>query len=161
MAESTTTSSLINIYSLPKRKSKREQNRLQHYERILKKCHHRIKYTADTSSSGDRYTFFQIPAFIPGMPMYDIASCIDYIINKLNMNGFKVLSLGTHLLFISWQHIQFSQEREKQMERKIAELSGNLTDLPVLCDAPPPQGPVRNTFRPVYETPSTEKYLML
>ena len=100
LTEPSSMSDFINIYSLPKKKTSRERNRLYIYERILRKCHHRIKYTAEHSSSGDMYTFFEIPTIVPGMPIYDILSCTDFLIHKLSSNGFKVLNLGTNLLFI-------------------------------------------------------------
>lgn len=165
-------SGFINIYSLPKKKTARERNRLHIYERILRKCHHRIKYTAEHSSSGDMYTFFEIPAIIPGMPIYDILSCTDFLIHKLSSNGFKVLNLGTNLLFISWQHIEFDPNKEQQMEDRLM----GIKDIPVrepslgtrqLTDSSQtesfqfdiPAKPME--FKPVHETPSTEKFLLI
>ena len=43
--------------------------RMEIYDDVLKKCHHRIKYN---SSLERTYCFFQIPEFIIGVPLYDI-----------------------------------------------------------------------------------------
>ena len=39
-----------------------------------------------------------------GVPRFDQALCIDYIIEKLQANGFKIRYTHPNLLFISWQH---------------------------------------------------------
>ena len=39
-----------------------------------------------------------------GVPKYDQATCIAYVIDKLQTNGFKVRYTHPNLLLISWQH---------------------------------------------------------
>ena len=39
-----------------------------------------------------------------GVPKFDSASCIAYIIDKLQINGFNVRYTHPNLLFISWSH---------------------------------------------------------
>ena len=169
-------SSLINIYSLPKKKTIKEDNRLKIYETVLRQCHHRIK---TTSNNYEEYTFFTIPNVIPGMPIFDTLSCCDYIMRALSDNGFKILNLGANFIFITWAHINFSAEKERRMEERILklqelrELDSNNTNCigygqeqeqyPKLIDNEIDnryRDNKNNKFRPIYDTPSTEKYLM-
>lgn len=149
---------LINIYSLPKQKTKREEARIKVYNKVLKMCHKRIQ-TVSRASHGEPYTFYEIPSIIFGMPIFDSDSCCDYIMKKLSINGFKVMYMNARLIFISWKHIQFDPEREKLMEEKIREM-----DFPKLLKDPSPvrEEPSKNNndFRPIYDTPSTEKFLL-
>ena len=39
-----------------------------------------------------------------GVPKYDSDSCIAYVIDKLQENGFKIRYTHPNMLFISWQH---------------------------------------------------------
>ena len=39
-----------------------------------------------------------------GVPKYDQAACIAYIIDKLKNNGFHIRYIHPNLLFISWAH---------------------------------------------------------
>lgn len=162
-------SSLINIYSLPKRKTLKEDNRLKIYERVLKMCHHRIN---TASNNSEDYTFFTIPSVIMGMPRFDTISCGDYIMNKLSANGFKILNMGENFIFITWAHIHFNKEKERKMEEHIQELEyyknneGIDTPMyPKLDDSSQSQYSnnktrSNNNFKPIYDTPSTEKYLL-
>ena len=176
-------SSLINIYSLPKKKTLKEDNRIKIYEKVLKMCHNRIKMASNKTQSED-YTFFTIPNMIMGMPRFDTVSCCDYIMNKLAANGFKILNLGPNLIFITWSHVKFDPEKERNMEKRIEELEQEQNMLasgatpsryPTLSDVEAydnlsshasnysenhrSQARVNN-FRPVYDTPNTEKYLL-
>ena len=149
---------LINIYSLPKQKTKREESRLKVYNRVLKMCHHRIE-TVSKAAHGEPYTFFQIPTIVFGMPKFDSDSCCDYVMKKLSINGFKVMYMNANLIFISWLHVKFDPERERVMGEKIKEI-----DFPKLLQNSEKKPGVSEKkpgdFRPIYDTPSTEKFLL-
>ena len=68
--------SLINIYSLPKKRSKREEKRIEIYENVLKMCHKKIKLNSEIEN-GETYLFYTIPSIILGFPIFDQYSCCD------------------------------------------------------------------------------------
>ena len=107
--------------------------------------------------------FFTIPKMIVGMPSYDMVSCADYLVNNLAMNGFKVVQCSPEQLFISWGHIKFDATKETALENKIQELrdieKGTYHPL-ITGQLQTIQDEPQENFRPVYDTPSTEKYLM-
>ena len=73
--------------------------RMEIYDDVLKKCHHRIKYN---SSLERTYCFFQIPEFIIGIPLYNVKDLRNYIINSLRRNGFHIVYIDPNWLYISW-----------------------------------------------------------
>jgi hypothetical protein len=45
-----------------------------------------------------------VPETIIGVPRYDQAACVAYLIDKLQQNGFNVRYIHPNTLFISWMH---------------------------------------------------------
>ena len=78
-------------------------NRLKIYDKILFRVHKKIKVTA-RQQYNDPWCFYVVPEFVIGIPKYDTALCISYIIECLNENGFNVKYTHPNLLFISWKH---------------------------------------------------------
>lgn len=106
----------INIDDLYERKNQINDIKLKHFNKILNRAHTKIKQTSRLRSS-DQFVFFLVPEFLIGVPTYDTASCIAYIMNKLQENGFYIKYTHPNLLFISWQHyidkrqrLQFKQQ---------------------------------------------------
>jgi hypothetical protein len=50
------------------------------------------------------FCWFVVPEIIIGVPKYDQASCIAYLLDKLKQNGFNVKYIHPNTLFISWLH---------------------------------------------------------
>ena len=94
-------SSMINIDNLHKQSKDKLERRYEIYEKILKKCHSRIKTTARLNNNMN-FCFYSVPKYIFGIPLYDSKSCILYVISSLIKNGFDVRYTHPNLLFISW-----------------------------------------------------------
>ena len=94
-------SSMINIDNLHKLSKDKLERRYETYERILKKCHNRIKTTAKLNNNMN-VCFYSVPTYIFGIPLYDSKSCILYVISSLIKNGFDIRYTHPNLLFISW-----------------------------------------------------------
>ena len=56
---------MINIYSLYKKQHEKQKIRISIYEKVLQKCHKRIKYVANI---GKQETFFIVPEYMFGVP---------------------------------------------------------------------------------------------
>ena len=93
--------SMINIDKLHKKKEQKESEKKKVYEVILKKCHHRIKTVAGMDNNGS-FCFYVIPNYIYGVPLYDLKSCVIYVVVALIKNGFEVKYTHPNLLYISW-----------------------------------------------------------
>lgn len=92
----------INISELYSMQKKQEQKRTICFDKILEMCHNRIKSIAAIKGQN---TFYEIPAFVLGFPLYNLDECLKYIVNALRKNGFLVQILPRpHIavVYISW-----------------------------------------------------------
>ena len=91
--------SLAELYSL---KDKKEKIRYTTFDKIIEKCHAKIKHTAII---GGMNIFFEIPYIVLGSPLYKIDECITYVVNALRTNGFFVQILSQpneNIIYVSW-----------------------------------------------------------
>ena len=81
------------------RRNELADNKEKIYRTILSRVHKKIKLTS-RQRNGDTFTFFIIPEFLVGVPIYDTAACTAYIISKLKENGFIIKYTHPNFLFI-------------------------------------------------------------
>jgi hypothetical protein len=93
----------LNLDDLYEKKRNYDLNKLVLFNKILNRVHVRIKTTSN-QKIGDTSCWFVVPEVIIGVPKYDQAGCIAYIIDKLSENKLKVKYIHPNLLFISWHH---------------------------------------------------------
>lgn len=93
----------INIDELYEKKRQHDLNKLQLFKKILNRVHVRIKTTA-RQNINEKFCWFVVPEVIIGIPKYDQANCIAYILDSLQSNGFEVRYIHPNTLFISWNH---------------------------------------------------------
>ena len=104
--------SMINIDELNRINTTREKNKLDIYEKVLKKCHERIK-TISKKPKNNQFCFYVVPNILYGIPLYDVNMCILYLVNSLSKNGFYVSYTHPNLIFISWYNRTNSIEYKK------------------------------------------------
>ena len=105
---------MLNLHHLNHSRRLKEQNKKKTYKKLLKKCHHRITFTASKSLTS---CVFQIPEYVPGLPLFDIEKCRRYLIRKLRKNKFKVALVDRYIIYISWEHIPI-HDREAEENTK-------------------------------------------
>jgi len=93
----------INIDELYEKKRQNDLNQLALFNKILNRIHVRIK-TTSRQKTNEQFCWYLVPEIIIGVPRYDQASCIAYIMRKLKENGFNVRYIHPNTLFISWMH---------------------------------------------------------
>lgn len=93
----------LNIDDLYEKKRHLDLNKLELFNKILNRIHVKIK-TVSRQKVDEQACWFLVPETIIGVPRYDQAACIAYLINKLQTNGFNVRYIHPNLLFISWNH---------------------------------------------------------
>lgn len=93
----------INMDELYEYKQKNDLNKLALFQKILNRVHVRIK-TISKQNKFDRICWYIVPEVIIGVPKYDQAACIAYVMDKLQVNGFKVRYFHPNALLISWDH---------------------------------------------------------
>jgi hypothetical protein len=93
----------INIDELYEKKRQQDVNKLELFKKILNRIHVRIRTTA-RQSINEKFCWFVVPEIIIGVPKYDQAACIAYIMDTLQTNGFQVRYFHPNTIFISWNH---------------------------------------------------------
>jgi hypothetical protein len=88
---------------LYEKKRQVDLNKLELFKKILNRAHVRIKTTAKQNVH-EKFCWFVIPEIIIGVPKYDQAGCIAYVMNTLQENGFQIRYFHPNTLFISWDH---------------------------------------------------------
>lgn len=119
----------LNLDELYERKKSQDQNELELYNKILNRVHVRIKLTSKQNTDTP-ICWFLIPEVIIGVPKYNQANCIGYIISKLKTNGFRVRYIDPNLLMISWAHFVPSYVRQ-EFKRKYGQAideNGNILE---------------------------------
>ena len=160
---------LNDLYSIQKKKS---QNRTKCFDKILELCHNRIKMVA--SHTGQN-TFFEIPGFMMGFPLYNLQEAIEYVINALRTNGFLVQILPEpHIgvLYISWDPEELRPPKPMKLIRPRADIAyqqrlletsrsinqnmimNNLTEEPSIANDPLLKSASQSQYQ------NTQKYIM-
>ena len=110
---------MININQLHQINEKRAKDRIASYEKILQKCHQKIKSTS-LKPKANTFCFYVVPNLVFGVPIFNQNECIVYIVQALIKNGFYVVYTHPNLIYISWFQRQNSLEyKKKKKEEKM------------------------------------------
>lgn len=93
----------INLDELYEKKQQTDMNKLVLFNKILHRVHTRIRMTSKQQPQ-DMCCWYVVPEIIIGVPKYDQAGCIAYIMDKIKTNGFLIKYIHPNTLFISWNH---------------------------------------------------------
>jgi hypothetical protein len=128
----------INIDDLYEKKRIYDLNKLELFNKILNRVHVRIK-TTSSQKLNDTFCWYVVPEIIIGVPKYDQAACIAYIIDKLQENKFLVKYIHPNTLFISWQHWVPSYVRTELKKKTgivVNEFGEKMNDEPKITNSP-------------------------
>jgi hypothetical protein len=90
---------MVNAQELINKQKEREQIKTLTYDKIYSFIEKKIILSSEGNSY---YTWYQIPEFFIGLPLYSIDECQIYIRNKLKKNGFKTEFYQPNILLIKW-----------------------------------------------------------
>jgi len=113
---------MINIYKLSRERDTKDLIKIKTYKKVLLKCHNHI---TNQSVKGKGETHYNVPQFVYGLPLYDYEMCKEYILKRLQRNGFKCIYNSPSVLHISWNHINPNPELENQFQDYIDSNSKN------------------------------------
>ncbi len=90
---------MVKADELIKQQKEREERKKDTFDKIYVHIEKKII----TASAGDYYyTWYQIPEFLVGLPMYSVDECQKYIQKKLQTNGFETEFFEPNLIHIKW-----------------------------------------------------------
>ena len=93
----------INIDELYEKKRNYDLAQKTLFNKILNRIHVRIK-TTSRQKMDENFCWFVVPEIIIGVPKFDQANCIAYLMDKLTTNGFQVKYTHPNTLLILWSN---------------------------------------------------------
>lgn len=92
----------INLDDLYEKKKAHDQAKLYTFNKILNRIHSKIKLTS-RQHIDQQFCWFVVPEIILGVAHYDHLGCVEYVVEHLTKNGFRVQYTHPNLLLISWK----------------------------------------------------------
>ena len=105
----------LSLYDLYNLKKKKDLNKNLIFDKILEKCHDKIKTIA---KNGGTNIFYEIPYYMLGYPLYDINICIEYVTTSLKKNGLFIQIMpkpNNNVIYISWNPVDLSNNIKKKL----------------------------------------------
>lgn len=102
------TITLQELYAL---KDNQRKTKKECFDKVLEKCHSRIRNVA---KHGGMCCFFEVPALLLGLPLFNRDECTEYIVANLRRVGFLVQILpDPHIgvIYISWNPSELAPSR--------------------------------------------------
>jgi hypothetical protein len=93
----------IDLDELYEKKQQYDKQQLDIFNKMLAKIHARIK-AISRQNINQQYCWYVVPETIIGVPRYNQASCIAYVVDQLKTNGFSVRYIHPNTLYICWKH---------------------------------------------------------
>lgn len=90
---------MVKAHELIKQQKEREERKKKTFDKIYSVIEKKITL----ASAGDYYyTWYQIPEFLVGLPLYSVEDCRKYIQEKLKNNGFETEFFSPNILLMKW-----------------------------------------------------------
>ena len=93
----------IDLDELYEKKREHDLSKLDIFNKLLNRIHTKIKMTS-RQRIDEQFCWFVVPEMMLGVPRYNHADCVAYLVDKLQTNGFLVKYTHPNLLLISWKH---------------------------------------------------------
>jgi hypothetical protein len=90
---------MVKAHELINVQKEREKKKFITFEKVHSNIEKKI---VKASATNFYYIWYEIPQYIIGFPLYNYIECIEYVIEKLNKNGFKIEKFEPNILLISW-----------------------------------------------------------
>ena len=88
------------INSLHDEKNLKNKSRLDMFGVVLNKCVEKIIYT--NRHTDKTFVIFEVPRILIGNPLYDMKSCIIFLMQQLSKNKYYVEFIEPFYLYIDW-----------------------------------------------------------
>ena len=93
-------SKIPSIDSLHKEKNVKDEAKHEIFALVLKKCIEKIVYT--NRHTDKTFIIFEVPKIMIGFPMYDMRSCILFMMSRLAQHGYIIEFIDPFYLYIDW-----------------------------------------------------------
>lgn len=90
---------MVKAEELLKQQKERDERKKITYNKIYELLEKKITMA---SSTNNNFTWYQIPEFLVGLPLYSLDGCKKYILRKLKKNGFETEYFEPNILLVKW-----------------------------------------------------------
>lgn len=90
---------MVKADKLQKEQKKRDEIKKETFNKILEKLEKKIILA---SAANYYFTWYTIPEFIIGLPLYSLIECKEYIIKKINKDGFATEFFQPNIILVKW-----------------------------------------------------------
>lgn len=90
---------MVKADKLIKEQKERENLKQNTFKKILHKIEKKIVFA---SKANFYFTWYSIPEFVIGLPLYSLKDCSDYVIKHLKQDGFEVEYYEPNFILIKW-----------------------------------------------------------
>jgi len=90
---------MVNADKLKKEQKKKDDIKKETFNKILLKIEKKIILA---SAANYYFTWYTIPEFIIGLPLYSLQECKDYLIKKIHKDGFTTEFFNPNIILIKW-----------------------------------------------------------
>jgi hypothetical protein len=102
------------ISSLHNEKNIKEKARNDMFTIVLNKCIEKIIYT--NRHTDKTFVIFEVPRVLIGYPLYDMKSCIIFLMQKLVNNNYYIEFIEPFYLYIDWGSSHFKNKVKKERD---------------------------------------------
>lgn len=92
--------SIPTIDSLHKERNTKEKSKFDIFNIVLNRCIEKVVYA--NRHTEQTYIIFEVPKILIGYPMYDMKSCIFFLIQQFSKSGYHVDFIEPFYLYIDW-----------------------------------------------------------
>ena len=97
---------MVKADKLIKEQKDRDDRKKITFDKVFSKIEKKIILA---SAANYYYSWYSIPEFIVGLPMYSLKECKEHIENRLKNDGFEIEFFEPNILLVSW----FPKEKAK------------------------------------------------
>lgn len=90
---------MVKVSDLKKEQDEKRKQKEKTFKKIYKIAEKKIIIA---NTGGNTQMWFEIPEFILGVPVYKVLECKEYLVKKLESDGFKVTFHEPNILYIDW-----------------------------------------------------------
>jgi hypothetical protein len=105
-------SETFNVDELIRTRKQRRNTLLAEYTKSYERCLDKIKIA---NSLNKIEICFDVPRIIMGCHGYRSEDCIDYIQQKLRVQGIDTLELNKNSIYISWLYLELNRDMAKRL----------------------------------------------
>ena len=106
---------MLNLEHLKKQFEESEQKKNKVYDELYKLVNNAIKFAWTHNKSDCTY---KLSPFIPGLPIYNINEARQYIVKKLQNNGFNVYTESIDVISVHWDINKPFKSQENEINKK-------------------------------------------